>query len=296
MSEEDVLGLFETCSNAGRWGAADEIGTANFITEEKRVAAAALVRTGRTISLARDLSRLASPTNQDPLGHRMLLTDLALSCIDVISIAPHGFAVTHLDAIGHVFFHGHVYNNRRAVEVVSPDGLGFASILALKRGIVTRGILLDVARARGVMWLEPGEGVEPEDLERAEQLAGVQVSRGDALFVRTGLGAREAALGEEDPTRRAGLTARCIPWLHNRELAVYSGDCVEQMPSPYPRVPLPLHQVASAAMGLVLLDNPPLEELTAALRDVGRFEFLLVCAPLPIPRGTGSPVNPIAVL
>jgi hypothetical protein len=116
------------------------------------------------------------------------------------------------------------------------------------------------------------------------------------FFVRTGLGAREDARGESDPTRRAGLTARCLPWPHKREVAVYSGDCVEQMPSVYPSVPLPLHQIASAAMGLVLLDDPPLEELTAALRDIGRFEFLLACAPLPIPGGTGSPVNPLAVL
>lgn len=129
----------------------------------------------------------------------------------------------------------------------------------------------------------------------AERLAGVSVGRGDAVFVRTGLAAREAALGEGDPTLRAGLTARCLPCLHRREVAVYSGDCVERMPSPYAKVPLPLHQIASAAMGLVLLDNPPLDELTAAVEEVDRHEFLLVCAPLPIPRGTGSPVNPLAI-
>lgn len=240
LSEEEVLGLFQSCSNAGRWGSNDEMGTANFITPEKRVEAVALVRSGQTISLALNLSRTPTPANPDPISHRMLLSDPDLSCIDVFSIAPHGFAVTHLDAIGHVFFHGQIYNNRHAANVVSANGLGFASILALKHGIVTRGILLDVARARGVDWLEPGVGVEPEDLDAAEQLAGVHVRRGDAVFVRTGFHAREAARGEGDPTRRTGLTARCLPWLHTREVAVYSGDCVEQMPSPYSKVPLPL--------------------------------------------------------
>jgi kynurenine formamidase len=297
MTEAEVLALFESCSNAGSWDADDELGTANYITAENRIAAARLVRAGRAVSLARDLSQVPSQANPNPLVHRMLFSPISdpIGCLDAFEVAPHSFAITHLDAVGHIFFEGTLYKGRRAAEVVTAKGLGFASILALKQGIVTRGILLDVAAARNIPWLGAGEGVDPEDLDAAERLSGVRVGPGDAIFVRVGLGAREAVEGEEDPTLRAGLTPRCLPWLHERKVAVYSGDCVEQIPSPYSRVPLPLHQVGVVAMGLVMLDNPALEELTVVVRELNRSEFMLVCAPLTIPGGTGSPLNPIAI-
>lgn len=297
MSEAAVLALFESCSNAGRWGANDELGTANYITTANRIAAARLVRSGHVVSLARNLSQTPSPSNQNPLVHRMLPSPSTdpVGCLDAFEVAPHSFAITHLDAVGHIFFEGKLYNGRLAAEVVSPNGLGSASILALKQGLVTRGVLLDVAGARNVPWLGPTEGVDPEDLEAAERLAGVRVGPGDAIFVRVGLGAREAVEGEEDPTQRAGLTPRCLPWLHERKVAVYSGDCVEQIPSPYGRVPLPLHQIGVVSMGLVMLDNPALEQLVAVAQELRRSEFMLVCAPLTVPGGTGSPVNPLAI-
>jgi kynurenine formamidase len=297
MSEASVLDLFRTCSNADRWGSDDELGTANFITPEKQKAAAQLVITGRAVSLGRHLSRSKSATNPIPMVHRMLFGGVAdpIGFMDEVQIAPHGFAITHVDAVAHVSFEGSVYNNRTTSDVVTPDGLRLGSILPLARGLITRGVLLDIAAARGVDWLEPGEGIEPDDLEGAERLAGVVVSSGDALFVRSGLEAREASQGEENPNLRAGLTARCLPWLYEREVAIYSGDCVDQIPSGYQRVPLPLHQVGLVAMGLVMLDNTLLTELTQVARDLRRHEFMLTCAPLPIPGGTGSPVNPIAI-
>ena len=171
----------------------------------------------------------------------------------------------------------------------------FASVHALREGIFTRGVLLDVAKARGVDYLRPDEGVYPEDLEAAEKMADVMVESGDAIFVRVGLGAREAVEGEENPSSRAGLMAECLPWIHEREVAVYSGDCIERMPSVYPLVPMPLHMIGLVAMGLVMLDNPDVECLAEAARTASRSEFLVTCAPLRIPGGTGSAVNPIAV-
>jgi kynurenine formamidase len=259
--------------------------------------ALALPRLGRTLSVAHDLSPKASPKNSDPLRYRMLHTGHAdsWSALDAIEVQSHGFAVTHLDAVGHVFHDGTMYNRRRAADHITPAGMTANSIMAMADGIVTRGVFLDVARARGVPWLDAGEGVTAADLSAAEQLAGVSVEPGDAVFVRTGLGAREAEQGDEDPSTRAGLTAECVPWLHDHAVAVFSGDCVDQIPSGYPGLPLPLHQVGMVAMGLCMLDTTDVETLAAVTAEVGANEFLLFASPLRIPGGTGSAVNPIAV-
>jgi len=113
--------------------------------------------------------------------------------------------------------------------------------------------------------------------------------------VRVGLSAREAAEGTEDPSRRAGLMAECLPWLHQREVAVFSGDCIERLPQPYSRIPMPLHMVGLVAMGLAILDCTELEELRIVCQALNRYEFMVTCAPLRLRGGTGSPVNPICV-
>jgi hypothetical protein len=297
VDESDLLDLLDRCSNVGRWGPDDERGTLNHVSPAKRIAAAGLVREGRVVSLGRELSTVATRANPTPMVHRMLFSkhEGAVSSFDAVDIAPHGFRITHLDAIGHVFFEGRAYNGRTADEILTPSGMAYASIHGLREGIFTRGVLLDVAAARAVPWLAPGEGVSVEDLERAESLAGVRVEKGDAILVRVGLGARETAEGEEDPTVRAGLLAECIPWIHSREIAVYGGDCVEAIPSGYRRAWMPLHMVGMVAMGLVMLDNPEVEELARVAAAVQRSEFLLTAAPLAIPGGTGSAVNPLAV-
>lgn len=297
MDELQVLELLERCSNAGRWGPDDDLGTLNYITPAKRVEAASLVRVGKSVSLGRDLSRAQSRANPTPVVLRMLFfrrRDPTFH-LDSVELVSHGYSVTHLDAFGHADFEGTMYNGRRADECVTADGLTFGSIHALRDGIFTRGVLLDVARARGVDWLEPEEGILPADLERAERFGGATAGSGDAILVRIGLAAREAARGEEDPSHRAGLMPECIPWLHDRQVAVYGGDCIERIPLPYARIPLPLHTVGLVAMGLVFLDNPTMEELSAVAASVGRYEFLLACAPLRLAGGTASPVNPVAV-
>lgn len=296
MSEEQVLALLKTCSNIGRWGPDDERGTLNYVTPDVVVGAVRTVTEGRVVSLGHILDPVASPKNAEPFVHRM--HDLGLDTIgalDTITVTPHGFGVTHLDAIAHVYFEGAAYNGRRVADVLTASGMTYGSIAALGDGFVTRGFLLDVARARGVPYLAPDDGVTLDDLQRAEALAGDRVRRGDAVFVRVGLAAREAVEGPEDPTIRSGITPECIPWFHEREIAVYSGDCVDQMPSGYERMLLPLHQVACVVMGLVMLDNTAVEDLAATAAALGRWTFLMTCAPLRVPGGTGSPVNPLAI-
>jgi kynurenine formamidase len=215
--------------------------------------------------------------------------------IDFIGMVPHGLSLTHLDALGHCFFDGRLYNGRPAAETVSKsEGLRFASIMAQREGIVTRGVLLDVAAARGERWLAAGEYVTADDLSAAER-AGVAVEPGDAVVVHIGLEAREAAEGPEDRSLRAGLDAGAVAWLHDRQVSLYTGDCIERMPYPSAVMPVPLHQIGLVAMGLVLLDSPRLTPLMARSAELGRSTFLLTVAPLPVPGGTGSPVNPIAV-
>jgi hypothetical protein len=297
LTEEEALELMARCSNVGRWGADDEIGTLNLITPAKRVEAARLVTEGRIVSLGRDLTSERTSTNTDPPLHRMHMSAFSdpLGALDSVLLTTHGFEPTHLDALGHVNFEGVIYNGRRASDVVGPDGLAFASVFAMREGIVTRGVLLDVARARGVRWLEPGEEVTPDDLEQAEELAGARVEPGDALFVRVGAFEREAELGAGEPMPRAGLDTAAVAWLHERDVAVFSGDCAERMPSPYPRMPLPLHQIGLVAMGLVLLDNTDVSKIAAIAAESGRSTFMLTCAPLRLPRATGSHTNPLAL-
>lgn len=297
MDDTHVLALFTSCSNAGRWGSDDELGTLNLITPQKRVQAAALVRAGRNVSLAHDLSTAYSRANSEPMVHRMHLASYTdpIGAMDSVLISSHGFAVTHLDAVSHVNFRGEMYNKRDAASVMTPQGLTAGSILAMKDGIFTRGVIVDVAAARGVDWLELDETVTADDLEKAEAIGGTTVGSGDAIFVRIGFAAREAALGEGDPLVRPGLTPDAVRWLRERDVAVYSGDCVEQMPGPYTAMPLPLHQIGIAAMGLAMLDNVDMERLVSVAAEECRSEFLFVCSPLRIPGGTGSAVNPLAI-
>ena len=167
-------------------------------------------------------------------------------------------------------------------------------------GIVGRGGLLDVPRLRGQAWLEPQEAIEPAELEAAEQAQGVQVATGDVLLVATGRDARRAEKGPWDPVGGglAGLHPDCIPWLHERGIAVLGSDGVsDPLPGNGPEGwPMPVHQSALVAMGVHLLDNQRLDRLSEACAGHGQWSFLFQVAPLRVDQGTGSPINPIAVL
>lgn len=292
----DGSGLFSDCSNAGRWGPNDERGTLNFITSEKRKRAASLVVEGETVALGKPIDTAQSAVTPRPAWHVMHLeTDRPYASADSLSIQIHGLGVTHLDALGHMFFEGHGYNRTRQEDVVLGSGLARNSVAAMRDGIFTRGVFLDVAAATDRRWLEPGEEVTPEVLEAAERRAGVDVGTGDVVVVHTGLEEREQVQGAEDPEHRAGLGVTCVPWLFDREVAVYTGDCIEVLPQPPGPFGLPLHQIGIAAMGLVLLDSPRLAELAETVRRLERAEFLFTAAPLVLPGGTGCPVNPLAV-
>jgi kynurenine formamidase len=296
MKPEEVRAFHETLSNWGRFGARDQLGTLNFVTPKHRVAAAQLVQSGRTVSCSRALPTEPSVENPNPVAHLMMGTATEGWGGDYFAVASHGFATSHIDALCHIFHEGKLYNGYPAEQITAHGALELA-IHELEAGIVTRGVLLDIPRARGVSFLEPGDPIFWDDLERAEREAGLTVGSGDVLLLHTGRWACREADGAWDPRESlAGLDASCLPWLYEREVAALGCDGVSDViPSRVDGVELPIHEVAIVALGLHLLDNLDLEKLARACQEEGRWAFLLAIAPLILLRGTASPVNPIAV-
>ncbi len=296
LGKDQVLGFHKTLSNWGRWGAKDQLGALNLITPQKRAQASALVRSGRTVSCARPLPTQPSPENPTPVFHAMIGTASEGGGGDYFAFAPLGVATTLCDALCHIFHEGKLYNGY-PIERVTAHGALELGIHELRQGIVTRGILLDAARARGVEALEPRTPIFPEDLEKGEREAGIRVEPGDLLLVRTGRWRYREQHGPWPAQQGvAGLDASCLPWLHERGVSALGCDGVSDViPSRVDGVPMPIHTVAIVAMGLHLLDNLDLEDLAKACEAEKRCAFLLTVAPLVLLRGTASPVNPIAM-
>jgi len=303
LTSSDVKGLFDKLSNWGRWGKDDQRGALNYITNQKRAAAARLVQTGESVSLALPLATIPAPDNPTPVTHLMVQAGadsreqpLPYSG-DYFAIAPHGMANTHIDALCHVFWNNKMYNGFDASEVGS-QGAKKCAIDVTRTGIVSRGVLLDIPRLKKVDWMEPGEKILPEDLDAAEKAQKVRVEEGDVLLVRTGRAAMRKQKGGWDPMRVGlpGLDAACLPWLHERRIAVLGCDAVSDVvPSGYDGVPLPVHVGTLVAMGIHLIDNADLDAVSAASQRLGRNEFMFSMAPLILERGTASPVNPLAI-
>jgi len=300
LTPDEVKASFERISNWGRWGKEDQRGALNFITEEKRAAAARLAKAGEIVSLALPLSTQTTAENPQPVQHMMLhVGPHAVAALDYFGIAPHGMAFTHLDALCHVFRDGKMYNGFSNREV-GRFGAKKCAIDVTRDGIVSRGVLLDIAKTQKVEWLEPGDPIYPEDLNAAERMGAVRVDEGDILLIRTGRHQRRKAKGAWDPWREGlpGLDASCLTWLHERRIAVLGCDAVSDLiPNGYGgELSMPIHVGTLVMMGIHLIDNADLEALSAACARHNRYEFLFAMAPLILERGTASPVNPLAIL
>lgn len=286
-------------SNWGRWGQDDELGAINLVTPAKRQAAARLVREGVTVSLSHDAETQTAADNPRPFVHEMLAhgqTPDVQSHSDQFTIAHHGLAHTHLDALCHYFYKDRMYNGISRSEVTQ-KGAGRLSIHRLKSGIFTRGILVDIPRLRGVPYLEPGTPIYPEDLDAWEKFARVKVQPGDVLLIRTGRWARRAAKGPWPAADHlAGLHASCVRWLKARDIAVLGSDSASEVrPTGVEGMRGPVHTLVLVALGVPIFDNCDLEDLGNAANQRQRWEFLLTTAPLAVPGATGSALNPIAV-
>ena len=300
-SEQEVLSYFETCSNWGRWGPDDSLGTINLITPEKRREAAKLVRTGRPVSLAYPLNTLGGPGNLNPAHHFVRFTD-AFS-MDYIGLLFHGYATTHIDALCHIFHEGKMYNGKTAASEVTSFGARHGAVDAWEDGIITRGVLIDIPRFRGVPFVVPGEPVRGWEIEAAAEQQGTSLEPGDALVVFSGRGAYYAANPHHIPGTppAPGLHADTVPVLRRHDASLLVWDMMDARPSGYEAFDgeggtgLPVHTLTIVMLGLPLLDNARLEPLAKACAEENRWEFMLTVNPLHVRGGTGSPVNPIAL-
>lgn len=298
LTKTDIDRMMKELSNWGRWGKDDQLGAMNLITPAKRKQAAALVREGVSISLARDTNTQTAEDNPQPYEHSMTLAGVGNRgqfSLDRIGVSFHGYQHTHLDALCHMFWQGKMYNGF-SQEEVTKEGASKLSIANLKQGVFTRGILIDLPKLKGVAYLEPGTAIYPEDLDAWEKKTKIKLTPGDVIFVRTGRWARRAAVGPWDVSRNsAGLHASCAKWIKQHDIAIIGSDVASDLlPSGIEGVSHPIHQLVLVAMGVYIFDNCDLEALSEACDKRNRWDFLLTASPIAVAGGTGSPLNPIA--
>lgn len=311
-TEQELLGYFQTLSNWGRWGDEDERGTLNFVTPAKVVEASRTVVDGVSVGCARPIIREApapdvlippqrymiSTHDPSPDSRVASLAPVPATASDYLGIAPHGVTTTHVDTLSHFSWEGRMYNGIDASAVSTLLGATRLSVTTMEDGVVTRGVLLDIARLKNKPYLDAGEGIFPEDLEAAEAAQGVTVGQGDALLIRTGWHQRRVEHGPyPERLHRPGLHAATLPWLYERRVALIAADASQDVgPSGYGALMQPVHAVGIVAMGLCIIDACNLEPLGEACARVSRWSFMFVLAPLNWPGATGSPATPLAIL
>ena len=282
--------VFAYRRNWGRWGPDDPMGAVNLITPQKRAAAAALVRTGRTVSLSRVF---------EPDQHFMRISQGGTggggSAVDYYGFMYHGVTVTHVDALCHVWDRNGMWNGRDPAKEIDTNGPRFADITAFSAGLITRGVLIDVPRHRGASHVTMDRPVDGAELEAIAKAQGVVIGAGDALLVYSGREdfVRSATTYGNSPAARPGLHVSCAKFIRDRDVAVLGWDMLDARPDK-DGLPWPVHGVLYS-YGVALLDNALLEPLAQACADERRYEFMFMALPLKIARGTGSPVNPVAL-
>jgi kynurenine formamidase len=270
-------------SNWGRWGNDDERGALNLITPEARRRAAALVKTGTTVSLSQQIpaespaaTSQPRPINQNGSGANVFLIS-GDYLFERQEIEYHGGRLSHFDALCHVSYNGKLYNGLNFKEVVTERGCSKLSVNSARDGIVTRGVLLDL----------PGTRVRRQDVEGWEKKTGIKIGPGDALLLRSRRPGAPPAFGS------AGYDPSLIPFLKERDIALLGNDSAQEGGT-IDGVAIPIHTFTIVALGLNLLDNLALDEVAATAVKLQRWEFMLVVAPLRMENGAGSPVNVIA--
>jgi kynurenine formamidase len=309
---DDVDRLAKKYSNWGRWGAEDEIGTLNHVTAASRIAAAQLVQSGEVFSLALPFDANGPQTGAfgrvNPI-HYMMATgaDALAGAQDHMPTTRHaddGITMplscgTQWDGLSHIFYEGKMYNDRSAA-LVSSNGAARNGVQNMRDKVVGRAVLLDLPRASGREWLEPGEAVDAETLDAAVAFAGVAIGAGDFVLIRTGQLAQVRARGswgDYAGGSAPGLSVTSAAWFAEREVAGYATDTwgTEVLPNETQDVFQPLHIIMLVHMGMLIGEMFDLEELAQRCAEDGRNEFMLVAPPLPITGAVASPVNPLAI-
>jgi kynurenine formamidase len=293
----EMQAYLEANKNWGRWGPDDQLGALNLITDEKRRNAFGLVRTARTVSLSRPFPKDPAPNNPTPAMHWMRKLGRpggVFGVVDFYGISYHGQATTHIDALCHVWDKDGLWNGKDP-ELVAADGTHWCGVQDWHQGLFTRGVLLDVPRFRGEPYVPWGKPVTGPELAQVAKAQGVTVQPGDALIVYSGREAHDRA--EPHPwgavgIPRPGLHSSCLQFLHESDASILVWDMMDEERGE--DCPWGMHS-AIFAFGTPLVDNALLEPVAAVCAEEGRYEFLLVIAPLIVEGGTGSPINPIAV-
>jgi kynurenine formamidase len=303
-SEADFRRAMKELSNWGRWGNEDELGAANLITVAKRKQALALAKEALPVSLAHDIPQEQAADAPNILQRTLApVTPGGTADQYTYTGTYHGIVHSHLDSVNcHMMVDGKGYNGRAMEDITAAGGCPKGNINALKDGIVTRAILFDATllpgKATAQGWLEPGTAIHREDLEALEKLEHVTVSAGDVILLYTGRWKRRAALGAwPRETGFAGYHADVAYFLKERDVSFIAGDGPNDViPTGMPAsVPNPLHRLALVAMGVDIFDNLDFERAAVEAKRLNRYEFLFTAAPLRVEKGTGSPLNPLAI-
>ena len=300
VSADEFLRLYHEVRAWAPPGDGNRIGALRHLTPERIAAAGTLVRTGIPVSLGRKLDTHPGPENPSPAEFRTTVPPQsdgggASFSKDYVGVDYHNDTHSHVDALNHVVYDGLLYGGT-PVSASAEDGVAL-TIEVLRHGLVGRGVLLDVPRVRGVRWLEPGQSVITDDLLAAEHAQGVRVQPGDILLIRTGHDLRIDELPPFDPANaKPGLHPWVARFLAERQVAALGSDGNSDTAPPVVQgLGYPIHVLAINALGIHLLDYLSLADLVAQCEATARWDFLFVAAPLRIPDGTGSPVNPIAI-
>ncbi|HIN05090.1 MAG TPA: hypothetical protein EYM65_02460 [Dehalococcoidia bacterium] len=305
-TKDEVLAYLKEDRNWGRWGDDDQVGAVNMVTPEKRLAAARSVKSGRAVCLSREFPKTPAPNNPTPALHfmkRVARGEHDGYYGDFYGISYHGTATTHLDALCHVWNEDGLWNGRHPDDAANMDGATWGSIEHWKEGIITRGVLLDVPKHRGEPYVTMDKPVHGWELEDIVKEQGVTMEPGDALIVYSGrekwnedgnpLWGTAQVPGGELPTR-PGLHASCLKFIRESDCCLLVWDMMDFTPNGYD-LAWSVHG-SIFAYGIGLLDNALLQPLAEACFEEDRYEFMLTVNPLRVVGGTGSPVNPIAIL
>ena len=306
--------LADSPSNWGRWGPDDEVGALNFLTAEEVLRGVRHITSGSVFTL----QRLIGDPRGDPVwpgrtpAERTQILDESNWDGDDSPAFPGGLhyaddkincflqGSTQYDALGHVWYDGLIWNGYDARTTVG--GLDRASVQPIaERGVVGRGILLDMARHRGKNTLDPKETFDHTDLQECAQAQGVTIEPHDIIVIRTNFLQQFFDLGQAfyEDFGEPGLTysPELVSWFQEMEIPNLVTDTIanETTFDPVYGVALPLHCALMRNLGVTLTEICDLEELAANCAEDGQYTFLYVAAPLKVALGSGSPVNPVAI-
>lgn len=299
-------------SNWGRWGANDQLGTLNHITAEGIVAATRLVQKGKVFALGIPLDRNGPQnglfggrwnpihtmlaTGTDAVAGRQDKTPNIRYADDAINMPVQG--ATHWDALGHVFYQDKMYNGYDP-RLVDSNGLATLGIEHARNKMIGRGVLLDVARFKGVEYLEDGYGISNNELDACAKAQNVQIRRGDFVIIRTGQMERclKQGWGGYAGGDAPGVKFENCYWCHDKQIAAICSDTwgVEVRPNETTEANQPWHWVVIPAMGLTMGEIFYVKELADDCAEDKVYEFFFSAPPLVITGGTGSPINPQAI-